>query len=144
MHDDRRLSRFPVCRSGVIGLSLVLTVLGGCGRGGPAYGPPPADAVVVDMSNTFSFVPETVRVPVGGTVEWRNTSIAKHTVTNDPRFAGDPAMVSHPAGTAPFNSGDIRPGEIYRVTFTAPGLYRYICGPHLDIFDMKGTVEVTP
>jgi plastocyanin len=36
-------------------------------------------AAVVEMTNTFSFSPETIRIPVGGTVEWRNTSITTHT-----------------------------------------------------------------
>lgn len=114
--------------------------LAGCGRGGPAYGPPPGPGVaVVELTNTFSFAPETVRVPVGGTVEWRNVSVAKHDVTADPaRSRG----VSLPAGATPFASGDVRPGEVYRATFTVPGTYRYVCARHESIFGMTGTVEV--
>jgi plastocyanin len=39
---------------------------------------------VVEMTNTFGFSSETIRIPVGGTVEWRNTSIATHTVNRRP------------------------------------------------------------
>jgi plastocyanin len=57
----------------------------GCSREGPAYAPKPADVTaVVEMTNTFAFSPETIRIPVGGTVEWRNTSIATHTVNRRP------------------------------------------------------------
>ena len=63
---------------------LLVSLATGCTREGPAYAPKPADvAAVVEMTNTFSFSPETVRIPVGGTVEWRNTSIATQTITAD-------------------------------------------------------------
>ena len=71
----RRLSTaFSVC--------LLASLATGCTREGPAYAPKPANVVaVVEMTNTFGFSPETVRILVGSTVEWRNTSIATHTVT---------------------------------------------------------------
>ena len=129
----------PVCS-----VATALLALAGCGVGGPAYGPPPTDAVVVGMTNTFSFSPATVRIPAGGTLEWRNTSLVKHTVTDDPKLVGTSGAVSLPPRAAPFNSGNIRPGGIYRVTFTTPGTYNYVCLPHEDVFDMRGVVEVTP
>lgn len=126
--------------SGLAALAALLA-LAACG-GGPAYGPPPADgAAVVTMDNTFSFVPGTLRVPEGATVEWRNRSITKHDVTADPARSEE---VSLPEGAVPFASGDVPPGGIYRVTFLAPGTYRYTCLRHEDIFAMTGTVEVTP
>lgn len=119
---------------------VVVPVLAAC-AGGPAYGPPPTDgAVLVLMTNTFSFVPGTLQIPVGTTVEWRNRSIAKHDVTADPARS---KTVSLPEGAVPFASGDIEPGGIFRATFFVPGTYRYTCLRHEDIFGMTGVVEVT-
>jgi plastocyanin len=124
---------------------LLASLATGCTREGPAYAPEPADvAAVVEMTNTFSFGPETVRIPAGGTVEWRNTSITTHTVTADPSTIRDPEQVTLPAGAEPFSSGEIGRGQVWRHTFTAPGTYRYTCLPHHDIFGMTGTVEVGP
>lgn len=133
------------------GRSLGLTILAAlplaaCGGKGPAYGPPPTDgAAVVAITNAFDFSPEVVRVPAGGTVEWRNVSVATHTVTADPRIARRLAgSMALPEGAAPFHSGDIKPGGIYRLTFAKPGTYRYVCVPHHGIFGTEGTVEVVP
>jgi plastocyanin len=63
---------------------LLASLATGCTHEGPAYAPKPADvAAVVEMTNTFGFSPEMARIPVGGTVEWRNTSIATQTITAD-------------------------------------------------------------
>ena len=101
-------------------------------------------AAVAKMTNTFGFSPETVRIPVGGTVEWRNTSIATHTVTGDRSRIHDPEQVALPAGAEPFSSGEIERGQVWRHTFTVPGTYRYAGLPHHDMFGMTGTVEVGP
>ena len=93
------------------------------------------------MTNTFSF-PETVRIPVGGAVEWRNTSITTHTVTAGPSRIHDAEQVALPAGAESFSSGEIGRGQLWRHTFTVPGNYRYACLPHHDMFGMTGTVEV--
>lgn len=123
------------CVSFVIGVALA-----GCGTGGPAYGPPPSDQVtVVQMTNGFDFNPRTVRIKVGDTVEWRNTSLIAHTITDDPRHG--PEDMSLPAGAVPFDSGDVPAGQIFRHTFTVPGTYRYQCDPH-DYLDMTGVVIV--
>jgi plastocyanin len=51
---------------------LLASLAVGCTREGPAYAPKSADvAAVVEMTNTFAFSPETIRIPVGSTVEWR-------------------------------------------------------------------------
>ncbi len=100
---------------------LLASLTTGCTREGPAYAPKPADvATVVEMTNTFGFSPETVRIPVGGTVEWRNASIATHTVTADPSRIHDPEQVALPAGAEPFSSGEIGRGQVWRHTFTCP------------------------
>jgi plastocyanin len=124
---------------------LLIPLLAGCGFSGPAYDEAtPADVdAVVEMTSTMNFSPETVTIPAGGTVEWRNTSIVTHTVTADPALAKDSRNVRLPEGVEPFDSGDVPPGEIYRHTFEAPGEYRYLCKPHED-YGMRGTVIVTP
>lgn len=122
-------------------LMLGLPALAGCGSGGPAYSSPAAGiAATVDMTPGFGFSPADLTVEIGDTVEWRNRTLFTHTVTADPaRNAG-----AHlPADAEPFHSGDIPPGGIFRYSFAAPGLYRYVCLPH-DGFGMTGTVTVRP
>lgn len=122
--------------------TLALTfILAGCGTGGPAYGPstPGVDAVV-EMTSNLTFEPATVRVPVGGTVEWRNKSTFTHTATADP---GKDRKTSLPAGALPFDSGNVAPGEVYRHVFTVAGRYDYSCLPH-SWMGMTGTVIVAP
>jgi plastocyanin len=122
---------------------LLVNLATGCTREGPAYAPKPADVAAGDReTSTFSFGPETVRIPVGGTVEWRNTSITTHTVTADPSRIHDPEQVALPTEAEPFRSGEIGRGQLWRYTFTVPGNYRYACHPHHDIFGMTETVEV--
>lgn len=117
-------------------------VLPGCGTGGPAYGPPsPGVAASVDMTTGFAFEPGTVRVKTGDTVEWRNKSLFAHTVLDDPQR--DPALTALPLGAAPFDSGRVPAGEVFRHTFAVPGTYRYKCTPHDDL-GMTGVVIVEP
>ncbi len=123
------------CASFIIGAALA-----GCGMGGPAHGPASLDRVtVVHMSNGLSFEPQTVRIKVGDTVEWRNTSLFGHTVTDDPWHG--PEDMSLPVNAKPFDSGPIPAGQIYRHTFTEPGTYRYRCDPHHNL-NMTGVVVV--
>lgn len=110
-----------------------------CSQTGPAYGPPtPNTAATVEMSG-LSFGPTTVRVKAGDTVEWRNKSSFSHSVNADPaRFPDDVAI---PAGAAPFDSGRMPSGQVFRHRFTTPGTYKYVCLPHVDL-GMAGTVVV--
>jgi plastocyanin len=116
------------------------------------------------------FLPETIRVHVGDTVEWTNMHPSEpHTVTfgiepPNPFFpvgaTQDSDGAAHgklpnPATTNSFNSSLYGPSaqEItglpqmpisltrVRVTFTQPGTYNYICALH-DELGMKGTVIV--
>jgi plastocyanin len=122
---------------------LVLLPLAACGASGPAHGPAPSDATVVEMTTGLHFTPEQVVIPLGGTVEWRNASIWTHSVTADPERARNPQDVHLPPGAEPFDSGEIPAGEIYRHTFTVPGIYRYVCHPH-ENDGMAGTIVVSP
>jgi plastocyanin len=101
------------------------------------------DTVFVDMGNTLRFAPETVRVRVGQTVVWRNTSDIMHTVTADPARAQVAASVRLPAGAPPFDSGALEPGAAFAHRFTVAGEYRYFCIPH-ERAGMTGAVVVTP
>lgn len=122
---------------------LGLAALSACGSGGPAHGPVSPDAsAAVDMGFT-SFDPQTVHVRVGQKVEFRNTALITHSVTDDVRLAEDAANVAIPAGATPFSSGDLRAGKVYEATFSVPGTYRYICTHH-EGMGMTGTIIVDP
>jgi plastocyanin len=107
-------------------LAAVTIALTGCAHNGPAYGPPTAGAgATVKMSSGLRFVPPEVTVKAGQTVEWRNTSIETHTVTGQG-----------------FDSGSIKPGQVFSHTFATAGRYGYICKPHSGM-GMRGVVVVT-
>ncbi|MFW5946846.1 MAG: plastocyanin/azurin family copper-binding protein [Gemmatimonadota bacterium] len=108
---------------------------------GGAAGPPPSDTAVVTMDNRLRFLPDTIRVVAGAAVRWENTSDVIHTVTADPARAVEAANVSLPAEASPFDSGDLRPGEVFVRVFDVPGTYRYVCVPH-ELAGMVGTVIV--
>jgi plastocyanin len=122
---------------------LVTTLaLAGCGTSGPAYRPASPDAAAtVEMTSTFSFQPETVRIKTGEVVEWRNKSLFAHTVTDDPQK--EPGVTVLPTGATPFDSGRIPPGEVFRHSFSIPGTYRYTCVPHEEL-GMTGVIIVEP
>jgi plastocyanin len=139
--------RTPLCR-GSNATRIVVLVLGtislyGCGLGGPAHGPAaPNAAAVVDMG-IESYSPDKVTVRSGDTVEWRNTSLITHTVTDDPARADNPADVGLPPSAQPFDSGSIAAGQVYLRTFAVPGTYRYFCTHH-ETDGMVGEIVVMP
>ena len=108
------------------------------------------------------YLPAQIWIDAGDTVEWRVPTGEPHTITflakgqHAPRF--DPAnpMVSQPQGGSTYdgtgyhNSGVMPAAAIggpknapttYRLTFTRPGDYTYICLLH---GEMVGTVHVLP
>lgn len=100
-------------------------------------------AVVVEMTNRVTFAPDSVRIAVGETVRWDNTSLIAHTVTADPDEATLDGSVRLPESADPFNSGMMDAGESFSHTFTTPGVYKYFCIPH-EGAQMNGVVVVTP
>jgi len=100
-------------------------------------------AVVVGMTNTMTYTPDTVRVQVGETVRWKNSSDVMHTVTADPAEAFKDASVMLPDGAETFNSGNLSPSATFEHTFEVAGTYRYFCMPH-EAVGMYGTVIVVP
>ena len=63
----------------------------------------------------------------GDTVRWINTGAVQHTVTS---YDNE------------FNSGYLLPGEIFEITFTRPGCYRYFSIPYWGW--MRGKINVRP
>lgn len=80
--------------------------------------------IIVPISGG-SYHPKVLNIKTGTTVIWVNRQRDSHTVTSVNRL---------------FNSGLIKPGAHYRVTFTKPGIYRYYCIPHAKT--MRGIVIV--
>ena len=98
-------------------------------------------AAEVGMTNRLRFTPDTVRIRVGETVRWRNTSDILHTVTADPAEARRGSSVALPDGAEAWSSGNMAPGDTFTRTFTVPGTYTYFCVPH-ELAGMVGTVIV--
>jgi len=126
----------------ISGLFTVL-VVSGCGLNGPAHKPAaPSVAAVIDLG-FMSYSPDNITICPGDTVEWRNTSLITHTVTDDTRRAKKQGDASLPSGAQAFDSGDIPAGQIYLHTFTIPGTYHYFCTYHAN-HGMVGTIIVKP
>ena len=81
----------------------------------------PTPAATVTISGS-AFSPDTVTIPVHGSVTWTNEESLAHTV----EFDGQ-------------QSGTMGRGEQYTRTFDTPGTYEYVCGIHPF---MKGKVIV--
>ena len=82
-------------------------------------------SIFTDQSGLFGFSPQTLTVPVGMTVTWKNTTQVAHTVTSDDAVT--------------FDSGAIPAGGTFTFTFTKAGSYAY----HCDISPyMTGTIIV--
>jgi len=107
-------------------------ILAACGLSGPAHGPASTTAGATVTMGFGSFEPETIHVKAGQTVEFRNTAVITHSVTDDSKLAEDAKDAAEPAGATAFNSGDIAPGQIFTQTFTQPGTYTYFCTHHED------------
>lgn len=89
--------------------------------------PTPTEQPSVNVNITnLNFVPTTVYVPIGKTVNWINNDNVIHTVTSV---------------TGSFDSGSIDPGTTYSYTFNQTGTYEYSCTIHASI--PHGRVIVT-
>ena len=99
---------------------------------GPTSREEPA-AVIVISDAPGEFMPRTVTIRVGDTVEWKNTGGIAHSV----EFVGE----TLPEGTASSESGLMAPQKSYSFTFKAPGSYAYICRFHV-INGMIGKIVV--
>ena len=100
--------------------------------------------VEVSMENDPKgiFVPNTVTIAPGDTVNWTNPGLITPTVTFDPAQAQKKEDVALPAGVAPFGSKDMEMDDTFSHTFTAKGTYKYVCKYHGEM-GMVGTVIVS-
>ena len=83
------------------------------------------DTKKVEIDNSM-YIPASITVTKGTTVNWVNKDIVAHTVTSD---------------TGIFNSGIINPGNSFGQTFNNVGIFKYHCNIHLF---MHGVVKVIP
>lgn len=103
--------------------------------------------VVVSMETPDNvFVPETVTVPVGGSVAWLNDSGWSHTVTAvedeipaDADYFTTGGFDTERAARDAWPDGDLAVGESFAHTFSVAGEFPYVCIPH---DGMTGTVVV--
>jgi len=98
-------------------------------------------SVVVTMNDQYRYVPDTITIAKGTTVEWKNTSASVHTVTDDPSKAQNKDHAQLPSGADPWDSGTIDPGKSFTRTFTVAGEYTYFCVPH-ESLGMIGKISV--
>ncbi len=124
-------------------IAIPALLLAGCGLSGPAHGPASPDAGATVTMGFGSFDPGVIHIKAGQWVQFRNTAVITHSVTDDPKLAEDPKDAAEPAGAQPFDSGDIAPGDIFTQTFTQPGTYVYFCTHHEDD-GMVGKIVVDP
>jgi plastocyanin len=108
----------------LLGLTLVilvaaLVVAGGCGKKAKPTMPTSSLINIKD----FAFNPGEITVAPGTSVTWTNEDSTVHTITS-----------------ATFDSGEVKPGEQYKFTFSTPGTYDYACSIHPS---MRGKVIVT-
>ncbi len=87
--------------------------------------------VVIVKLYRYNFCPPNLKVKVGTTVRWVNV---------DKRTSH--SVWLEESGVA--ESERFFPEEKFEFTFTSPGAFPYLCGPHWKDEDMRGFVEVTP
>ena len=110
----------------VLLLALAVTL----GFSGTVFAQPEPTKQVNDPQMTVpiyggTYHPKVLTVRTGTTINWVNRAPDSHTVTSVNRL---------------FNSGIIKHGGHYKVTFTKTGIYRYYCTLHPKT--MRGTLIV--
>lgn len=95
--------------------------------------PATADTVEVLATGILTFDPPDVVITVGDSVHWTGLSGGFHTVAE----ADD-------AGALVWNEGFHSPAAAseFTLAFNTPGLFHYICEPHVVLEDMRGTITV--
>lgn len=126
--------------------SLLALATAGCVSGSSGTG---SNAQSVGMTDDLKFDPKTVRISVGMTVVWENTTDANHTVTayedeipNGAAYFASGGSASEQVARKNIGEGLIRPDEQYKHTFDQSGRYGYFCIPH-EQSEMTGTIVVT-
>lgn len=80
----------------------------------------------------ISFTPANITVTVGDTVKWQWVE-GIHTTTS----------TTIPSGAASWNAPLDAANQIYRYVVTHPGVYNYVCTPHIT-FGMTGVINASP
>ncbi|MFC7076561.1 cupredoxin domain-containing protein [Haloarcula halophila] len=124
--------------------------LAGCSDADPAATATPTTGpaeVLVEMTDSLKFVPETVEIGVGDTVVWETVGSVAHSVTayesdlpEGAAFFASGEFDTESAARGSYPDGSVGPGETYAHTFETPGEYPYFCIPHES--GMVGTVVV--
>ncbi|WP_243091322.1 cupredoxin domain-containing protein [Thermus neutrinimicus] len=84
-----------------------------------------------------SFYPKVLEIPAGTTVEFVNEDVFD--LLEGERTGLHDAVVIDVQGPEPFVTPKLGHGQRYRITFTKPGEYVYICSIHPY---MKGIIRV--
>jgi plastocyanin len=94
---------------------------------------PPTTPVIVNVNIiNYSYDPQEINLPVGGTVVWRNSDLDPHTATGD---AGE------------WDTGILEQGQTANFTFASAGTYSYFCTVHPEmggIITVIGPATATP
>jgi plastocyanin len=104
---------------------------------------PPAPSVV-EMTPEMTFQPKEITVMVGEVLVWKNAAREPHSVNTVPencRTEDGKQWIKIPPGATAFFSGEVKPGEEFRVRFEIPGTYQYLCTFH-EHATMRGKVVV--
>jgi plastocyanin len=102
----------------------------------------PKNPVIVEMQDDEPmYRPPKLTIRAGQTVEWKNIGTVMHSVSDDPVRASAHSDGSFPAGSKPFSSRGVMPGQSFRHTFTVPGTYHYFCLTH-ETDKMVGEITV--
>lgn len=89
-----------------------------------------AETVTVEIQK-YEFIPPEITVKAGTTVRWVNKEKRQyHSVWFKELDGKEPDYFF--------------PGETHERTFDKPGDYSYVCEPHEESHNMKGTVHVLP
>lgn len=112
-----RLSVIPV----IAAFSALFLVLPSKGAG--------REVTMIGRDGRYSFTPRQVTIEAGGAVTFSNESDVTHTGSCD---------------GCPWDTGDIQPGMIKTLTFSAPGSYTFFCRYHGVSQEMVGSLEVRP
>ncbi|MGH7915504.1 MAG: cupredoxin domain-containing protein, partial [Candidatus Binataceae bacterium] len=124
--EELQAMREPINRTALFRVSAALAALVMIAAFVPSMAA--AKTVEVKMSDTPpKFIPSTITIQKGDTVEWNNNAASLHSVTTNSAVAQDPKDVSLPKGAKPFDSGFMPPGQKWSYKFTVPGTYKYLC-----------------
>lgn len=125
----------------VLGVLLAAPVAAQGALAGDVRGPQTLEVRMVDKGPTqFVFEPADITVRLGDRVVWVQTGVMPHNV----EFAEAPEAGSLEAiPSSPFLTTRGQTFELVIDGRFAPGVYTYICTPHVGM-GMKGTIEVLP